>query len=82
MTDRDWIILGLLLNSALALTGIFVAGLITGTPLAWKMAIASVGLVYFLYLLQLGNSDRYIVGTAQAVAIVAGVVGFVALLVK
>lgn len=82
MDERNFIIIGLLLNSALALAGIFVAGLVTDTPLAWKMAIVCAGLIYFLYLFQIEYIHRYVVNTTQACAIVAGVIGFVALLVK
>lgn len=82
MTDRDWIILGLLLNSALALIGIFVAGLVLGVPVAWKMAIASAALIYFLYLFQVMGWKASLMNTTQACAIAAGAIGFVALLVK
>jgi hypothetical protein len=82
MHDRDWVIAGLLLNSALALIGIFVAGIVTGTPLAWKLAIASAALTYFLYLFQFMGGKPPLVGTAQAAAIVAGGLGFIMLLVK
>lgn len=82
MSDRNFIIIGLLLNSALVLAGIFIAGLATDTALAWKMAIVSAGLIYFLYLFQVMELPRLLVGTTQAAAIVAGAVGFIALLVK
>jgi hypothetical protein len=82
MNDRSFVIIGLLLNSALALIGIFIAGFVTGTPLAWKMAIVSAGLIYLLYLFQIEGYHRALIGTTQAAAIVAGVIGFVALLVK
>jgi arginine exporter protein ArgO len=82
VSDRDYVIIGLLLNSALALIGIFAAGFITATPLAWKMAIVSAGLIYFLYLAQADGWHRNFILTTQACAIVAGVIGFVALLVK
>lgn len=82
MNDRSLIILGLLLNSALAIVGIFIAGLATSNSVAWMMAIASAGLIYFLYLFQLEGLPRLLVGTTQAAAIVAGAGGFVALLVK
>ncbi len=82
MQDRDYIIIGLLLNSALALIGIFIAGFVTGTPLAWKMAIVSAGLIYFLYLAQADGWHRNFVLTTQACAITAGAIGFAALLVK
>lgn len=81
-SDRDYMIIGLLLNSALVLTGIFVAGLVTNTRLAWELAIVSAGLVYFLYLFQLLGLPRLLIGTTQAAAIIAGALGFLVLLVK
>lgn len=82
MNDRTLIIIGLLLNSALVLTGIFIAGLATSNQVAWTMAIASAGLIYFLYLFQLEGMPRLLIGTTQAAAITAGALGFIALLVK
>jgi hypothetical protein len=44
---------GALVNSALYLTGVFVAGLVTAHPDAWKGALAAAGLAFFSHVAQL-----------------------------
>jgi 4-hydroxybenzoate polyprenyltransferase len=46
-------IIGALINSALYLVCVFVAGLVTGHPWAWKLAIASIGVTFLAYSFQL-----------------------------
>lgn len=46
------IFVGILLNSALYLSGCFIAGLVTGNPVAWRLALAAMGIVYICYCLQ------------------------------
>lgn len=58
MDDRRFAAIGLLLNSALYLSGCFVAGLFTGNSWAWKFALASFGLAYVGYVLQLIPASR------------------------
>ena len=42
--------IGVLLNSALYLTGCVAAGLIVGNPLAWRMGLAAAGATYLSYI--------------------------------
>lgn len=42
-------VVGALLNSALYLLCVFVAGLVTGHPIAAKLAIAAIGVTYLGY---------------------------------
>lgn len=46
------IVLGILVNSALYLSGCVAAGLVTGNGLAWRFALAAVGVTYIGYVLQ------------------------------
>jgi hypothetical protein len=48
--------LAVLLNSALYLGSCVAAGLAIGNPVAWRCAIADVGLLYLGYLVQLPSS--------------------------
>lgn len=77
---------GVLLNSALYLIMCFVAGILTGNPMAWKLAVASVGLCYVSYMGQYfsGLDELYarIGQTAVACSIVSGVCSGIALLWK
>lgn len=44
---------GALLNSALYLLSVFVAGLVTAHPLAWKLAIVAFGVTFLSHVFQL-----------------------------
>jgi hypothetical protein len=44
--------LGALVNSALYLGSVFVAGIVTGNRLAWTLAIAAMGVTYLSYIVQ------------------------------
>jgi hypothetical protein len=54
--------IGVLLNSALYLSGCFIAGLATANAAAWVLALASCGVTYLSYICQLagdaGSEDR------------------------
>lgn len=52
MSDTDAVRIGVLVNSALYLTLVFVAGLFFGVPFAWKSAVATAGVVYLAYFAQ------------------------------
>lgn len=56
-------IVGALINSALYLLCVFVAGLVTGHPLAWKAAVTAMGLAYLGYVTALLAA-----GSAKALA--------------
>jgi hypothetical protein len=85
MTDlQKLLVVAALFNSALYLTGVFVAGLLMHSPVAWKLALASSGLCFLCYALQY-VSGLYAwagtaAGTAAAASIVAGVIAGLALL--
>jgi hypothetical protein len=60
--DHALIRRAILLNSALYLTGCFVAGMVLGVPLAWKAALVTVGISYLCYMAQ----DMGAEGSAKA----------------
>lgn len=64
-------IIGALVNSALYLTCVFVAGLVTGHPLAWKLALIAIGVTYVSHYLQLIPSISRDVCTGAVVASMA-----------
>jgi hypothetical protein len=47
--DHALIRSGILINSALYLSGCFVAGLVVGSPLAWKAALLTAAICYLCY---------------------------------
>lgn len=49
---NPFVSIGVLLNSALYLTGCFVAGLWTGNSVAWRLALAGAGVTYVCYVIQ------------------------------
>lgn len=53
MEANRLLFIALILNSALYITGVFVAGLVTGHPFAWQLAIVTAALCYFSPFVQL-----------------------------
>ncbi len=47
-----FVYVGVLLNSALYLTGCFTAGLLVQNPFAWRLALAAAGVTYLGYVAQ------------------------------
>lgn len=47
-------IIGALINSALYLLCVFVAGIVTGHPVAWKLALVALGVTYISHIAQIG----------------------------
>lgn len=87
MTDlQKLLVVAILLNAALYLTGVFVAGLVTNNALAWKLAIVSAGFATLCYVAQYHQfSASYYqkaMGTLTAGSIVVAVIAGIALLVK
>ncbi len=80
------LIWGALINSGLYLTGVFVAGMVTNNPFAWKLALVGAGLSFISYTCQYlgGLSPIYmtVAKTAVACSIVAGIAAGVGLLVR
>ena len=68
------------LNSALYLTGCFIAGIITNDHIAWKLALAATGITFIAYATALNGHDRT-AGGASLASIALGVAAGVALLV-
>jgi hypothetical protein len=72
------LIAGALLNSALYLTGCFVAGLVVGNPIAWKLSLVAAGLVFLAYSLmatghpRLSAASDYVGAASWVVGIAAG----------
>lgn len=58
-TFKSLMAVGVLLNSALYLNGVFVAGLVESNPWAWRGALAGFGVTYLSYLLHFAG------GTAE-----------------
>lgn len=77
-----WTTIGVLLNSALYLAGVFVAGLVMGNPYAWKFSLCSAGITYLSYLAGLNAIPRWIVMLLVCSSIAAGTVAGLALLVR
>jgi hypothetical protein len=75
---------GALLNSALFLMGVFVAGLVTAHPLAWKLALAAMAVTFLSHLVQLGEMNIQVLRLAAIALIVLSwllaVAGAIALL--
>ena len=75
------IAVGVLLNSSLYLTGVFIAGLYTGNSLAWKMALVSFGVAYASYLAQfLVPEKNSLIGFLILLSILSGFVAGVSLI--
>lgn len=78
---QSMLMAGVLLNSALYLTGVYVAGLLTGNAVAWKCALIGAGLCYICYVLQLsGNMHRLPIVVATVASIAFGIIAGLALL--
>ena len=74
---------GALLNGALYLGAVFVAGVATGHPFAWRLAIAALGVTYIAHVIQftaaqtrndeMGDIGNMVVWVSLALGIAAGV---------
>lgn len=65
------VVVGAQINSALYLLCAFVAGTVTGHPVAWKLALAAMGVTYLSYIAQL---ESHIPRAAASWIVVASVV--------
>lgn len=74
MNDQQRLVLiSGILNSALYLTAIFVAGIVTGDKLAWILAIVTMGVVYVAVLWQMMlPTDRLGAAIWLALSVVLG----------
>ena len=68
---------GALVNSAIYLLCVFVAGIVTGHPMAWKQALAAMGITYASHVAQLipGFSRDVSIGLVLASIVVGMVAG-------
>jgi hypothetical protein len=51
--DQRLLVIGAYINSALYCAGVFVAGILLSHPLAWQLALATVGVTFLSYFAQL-----------------------------
>lgn len=87
MTDlQKLLIVAALLNGALFLSAVFVAGLVTQNPLAWKLAIVAMGFAFLGYVAQYHQFSAWYfksaMGTLTAGSVVVAVLAGGALLLK
>lgn len=74
--------IGAFIYGALYLTFCLIAGFVTMTPFAWKLALASAGFCFLTFVFQHIELNRYLCGTAAAASIVAGAFAGVALMIR
>ena len=67
--DQRLLVVGLYINSALYLAGVYCAGLINHNPWAWKGALAASGVSYLAYLSQISVAPRPV----QIVCVIASI---------
>lgn len=76
-------VFGALLNSALYLSAAFMAGLVTQHGIAWKLALATIGLTYLSHVAQLpagGRTDWLATGLIWTTRVTGAVAGLLLLL--
>ena len=85
--DQRVIAIGAYINSALYCAGVFVAGLLTGNPLAWRLALVTAGANFLCYFAQMGcycllraQARAFAVASLSALTIFIGLCAGVALL--
>ncbi len=78
--DQKFLAIGIYLNSSLYYAGVFIAGMVTGNQVAWKLALTGVGICYFLYVSQVLGSSRWTQLTLMWLSVVLGIAGGLALL--
>lgn len=78
--SREFLAIGCYINSALYLAAVFIAGLTTGNPWAWKLAIAAMGVTYLCFLVQVYGLSLKVVNAVVAASIIFGAAAGVALL--
>lgn len=85
MTNLHITALGAFIYGALYLTGVFVAGIVTVDPWAWKLALVSAGLAYLTQLAdgaaQMAHMWTGIITTLLIVTVAASIAAGVMLLV-
>lgn len=80
-SDQRLLVVGVYLNSAIYLVGVFVASLFVQHGEAWKMALACAGLSYCAYSAQVIAADaRYICAALVNGSVLAGLAAGIMLL--
>lgn len=77
--NKSLVFAGGVAASTLYLAGCIVAGLVVGSPVAWKGGLVAVGITYLSYLAEAGDCHRLAVGL-MALSIAAGVLAGLVLL--
>lgn len=80
MDDRKWLIVGLLINSALYISTVFALGIVEHNAVASKLAVATAGVTYLSYFAQLSDGARQISSVLVVTSILAGVAAGAALI--
>ena len=78
--DQRLLVIGIYINSALYLAGVFVAGIITNNPTAWKLSLATAGFCYLTYTAQVMGAQRAACLALFATSVVLGVFSGLSLL--
>jgi hypothetical protein len=68
-------IVGALINSALYMLCAFAAGLVTNHPLAWKLALAAMGVAFFTHLISMLRDSRLAINVAECLAVISWLLG-------
>ncbi len=79
-SDQRLLVIGLYINSALYLSGCFVAGLVTHSKPAWCCALAAAGLSYLGYYAQLMRLSSVSSGAIVVFSVAFGLAAGLALL--
>lgn len=72
---------GLYINAALYLAGVYAAGMLEHVPHAWQLALVSAGVAYLSYSAQLAGVHRVVCAGLVAISAAAGLVAGIVLLV-
>lgn len=81
--DQKFLALGIYINSALFIIGVFVAGLVLNVPLAWKGAILTAGISYLAYVAQVTMASYFTVSVLLVVAsVVSGILSAATLILR
>ena len=80
MDFKPFLVVGLMLNSALYLSGVFVAGIASHRPWAWRVALLACGFSYVSYYIQAVGMERKVAVQAVFLSIFFGIVAGLLLL--
>lgn len=78
--DQRLLVIGIYINSALYLMGVFVEGLLTAHPNAWRYALVAAGLSYLSYVMQVASVPRTLCAIVVCISFSAGAAAGILLL--